>query len=83
MAWLQPEKETDSRTFLFLNFLSVLSALHVAGMRHVYVHGQVAPKGEWWEALQGENVTFVYTGSAARVFQQEVRILPHRSDVDR
>nr|KAG5708630.1 hypothetical protein BaRGS_034847 [Batillaria attramentaria] len=49
----------ESNRFQFLHFLSVLSALHVGGFEHVYVHGEVRPEGRWWDELNEENVTFV------------------------
>ena len=38
---------------------SVLSALYVAGLNHVYVHGEAEPTGPWWRQLRTHNVTFL------------------------
>ncbi|KAL8620721.1 hypothetical protein ACOMHN_067284 [Nucella lapillus] len=81
ITWLLRPGASSSRKFQFYHFLSVLSALHVAGLRHVYVHGDVRPIGEWWEKLRGENVTFVHIEPISQVFQQSVRLPAHRSDI--
>ncbi|XP_076444366.1 uncharacterized protein LOC143282562 [Babylonia areolata] len=84
MTWLDPSGGGQKkRPFHFFHFLSVLSALHVAGLRHVYVHGDVSPDGEWWERLRGENITFVPVEAISQVYQQFVRLAAHRSDIVR
>ncbi|KAK7483861.1 hypothetical protein BaRGS_00024878, partial [Batillaria attramentaria] len=67
----------------FGHFMSVLTALHVAGFRHVYVHADVEPKGRWWEELRKENVTFVPLVSVNTVYQHPVTVTAHVSDLIR
>lgn len=83
LTWLDGDGVWRGSTFTFLHFLSVLSALHVAGLSHVYVHGRLPPRGAWWEGLRRENVTFVPLDPPRSVFQQPVASLSHRSDVMR
>ncbi|KAL8578314.1 hypothetical protein ACOMHN_005705 [Nucella lapillus] len=47
-------------TVTFTFFLSILSALHVAGLDHVMIHGPSAPSGEWWERLQLQRANSVH-----------------------
>lgn len=83
LTWLDGDGAWRGSTFTFLHFLSVLSALHVAGLSHVHVHGRLPPRGPWWDRLRGENVTFVPLDPPRSVFQQTVASLSHRSDVMR
>jgi hypothetical protein len=76
-----PLSDNSQSKFRFLSYLSVISALHVAGLHHVYVHGDVEPGGEWWEELRKENVTFVHTDPPSSVFQNPVNSLSHKSDL--
>ncbi|XP_076446352.1 uncharacterized protein LOC143283859 [Babylonia areolata] len=69
--------------FSFNHFLSVLSALHVAGFEHVYMHVDEEPRGRWWEELAKENVTVVKVVRPLTVFQQPVNHIKHVSDVAR
>ncbi|XP_076472294.1 uncharacterized protein LOC143301788 [Babylonia areolata] len=60
----------ENCTVTFTFFLSVLSALHVAGMDHVMIHGPVAPSGEWWERLHEQRsnvVRFIQRNEPRRV----------------
>jgi hypothetical protein len=75
------KNKDDKNDFRFLSFLSVLSALYVAGLQHVYVHGDVEPTAQWWEALKNENVTFVATVPPSSIFHTPVNTLAHKSDV--
>ncbi|XP_059150766.1 uncharacterized protein LOC131937390 isoform X2 [Physella acuta] len=68
-------------TWPFERYLSVLSALYVAGFHRVYVHGDTEPSGELWDKLKKENVTFVYIDQPYAVFQQEVNVMEHKSDI--
>ncbi|XP_041378506.1 uncharacterized protein LOC121390690 isoform X2 [Gigantopelta aegis] len=43
----------------FLGYLSMLSAVYVAGFSYVYIHGPVTPSGDWWERLS-KRPQFVY-----------------------
>ncbi|KAL8577199.1 hypothetical protein ACOMHN_061326 [Nucella lapillus] len=61
----------------------ILSALHVAGLDHVYVHGDVEPWGPWWNELRTQNVTFVRLDPPATVFEQTIEVPAHISDVVR
>ncbi|KAK7479372.1 hypothetical protein BaRGS_00029364 [Batillaria attramentaria] len=67
----------------FQHFLSVLSALYIGGFEHVYVHGDAEPVGPLWEELLKENVTFVEVVAPRTVYQREIRVTEHRSDVTR
>ncbi|XP_076458376.1 uncharacterized protein LOC143292086 isoform X2 [Babylonia areolata] len=69
--------------FPFSHFLSVLSALHVAGFQRVYMHVDKEPKGRWWEELAKENVTLVKVVRPLTIFQQPVNLIQHVSDVAR
>ncbi|XP_071109713.1 uncharacterized protein [Haliotis cracherodii] len=40
-------------------YASILSALYVAKMQHVYVHGPVKPSGRRWEHVSKHNVSFI------------------------
>ena len=62
---------------------SVMSALHVAFVQHVYVHGDVEPTGRWWTELRTENVTFVTLQTPETVFQQPVDRTAHASFIVR
>ncbi|XP_059142439.1 uncharacterized protein LOC131930095 [Physella acuta] len=80
---LFPAKEQSAKSteFRFLHYLSVISALHVAGFKRVFVHGDEIPQGEWWDKLGGENVTFVKIEQPETVFQHGVAVPAHQSDV--
>ncbi|XP_076446836.1 uncharacterized protein LOC143284085 isoform X2 [Babylonia areolata] len=43
----------------FITFLSMRSAVNVAGLNKVYLHGVKEPHGKWWEKLK-EDSRFVY-----------------------
>ncbi|KAL8611576.1 hypothetical protein ACOMHN_058130 [Nucella lapillus] len=43
----------------FITFLSMRSAVNVAGLSKVYLHGVKAPHGKWWDKLK-EDSRFVY-----------------------
>lgn len=73
-------KDKDMR---FDHFLSVLSALYIGGFEHVYLHMNKAPHGRWWEELAGENVTVIPMDNFHSVFQQEIKVIQHVSDVAR
>ncbi|XP_059142438.1 uncharacterized protein LOC131930094 [Physella acuta] len=77
IVWIQHGNDE----FNFLHFLSVISALHVAGFQRVYVHGDARPHGQWWDKLSGENVTYVKIESPEVIFQQRVGGAQHQSDV--
>ncbi|XP_059149722.1 uncharacterized protein LOC131936687 [Physella acuta] len=81
LVWIQTKNILDPREFRFLHYLSVISALHVAGFQRVFVHGDEIPQGEWWDKLGGENVTFVKIEQPETVFQQGVIGRAHQSDV--
>ncbi|CAL1535240.1 unnamed protein product [Lymnaea stagnalis] len=72
MVWIGSDDAANPSKFQFLHYLSVVSALHVAGFRRVFVHGESEPTGRWWDRLQHENVTFVKIQRPETVFQQEV-----------
>ncbi|KAK7491067.1 hypothetical protein BaRGS_00017763 [Batillaria attramentaria] len=80
-TWLKSTNPAVTDEFDFSHFLSVLSALYVAGLEHVYVHGDEEPSGEWWEELANENVTFVRVQRPETIFQQEVDVGAHISDI--
>ncbi|XP_059154915.1 uncharacterized protein LOC131940287 [Physella acuta] len=67
--------------FLFQHYLAMLSALYLAKIEWIYVHGDTVPSGEWWDRLQGENITFVYVDALMSVFQQQIQVTAHRADV--
>ncbi|KAK7480100.1 hypothetical protein BaRGS_00028660 [Batillaria attramentaria] len=71
------------QTFRFQYYLGVLSALYVAGFRHVYVHGKEEPQGRWWKELKDENVTFVRTNFSQLLFQTPIDTIQHTSDAVR
>ncbi|CAL1530276.1 unnamed protein product [Lymnaea stagnalis] len=64
----------------FQHYLSVLSALYVGGFHRVFVHGDIPPTGEWWDKMQGENVTFVFMDNMETIYQQKATVLAHQSD---
>ncbi|XP_046585078.1 uncharacterized protein LOC124292050 isoform X1 [Haliotis rubra] len=43
----------------FTGYLSMLSAIYVAGLSKVYIHGVEKPTGKWWVKLQ-EDPRFIY-----------------------
>ncbi|KAK7097818.1 uncharacterized protein [Littorina saxatilis] len=43
----------------FITFLSMRSAVNVAGLSKVYLHGVREPRGKWWEKLKQDS-RFVY-----------------------
>ncbi|KAK7106105.1 uncharacterized protein [Littorina saxatilis] len=65
----------------FPHFLNILSALYVGGFERVYLHAETAPRGHWWEELAGENVTVVKADRPRSVYQTEVKVIQHVSDV--
>ncbi|XP_041358229.1 uncharacterized protein LOC121375070 [Gigantopelta aegis] len=46
-------------TIGYTAYASILSSIHVAGMKHVFLHADEEPTGSTWEDLQRYNVTFV------------------------
>ncbi|KAH9504518.1 hypothetical protein Btru_063014 [Bulinus truncatus] len=56
VVWL---RDNRSEEFQFLHYLSIISAIHVAGFDRVYVHGEARPTGSWWDRLPTDKVTFV------------------------
>nr|KAG5697271.1 hypothetical protein BaRGS_031267 [Batillaria attramentaria] len=82
-CWIRTNKRQYVDEMSFGHFMSVLTALHVAGFRHVYVHADVEPKGRWWEELRKENVTFVPLVSVNTVYQHPVTVTAHVSDLIR
>ncbi|XP_005104396.2 uncharacterized protein LOC101860674 [Aplysia californica] len=81
IIWLPPTNIFKSSEFKLLHYLSIMSALHVAGFRRVFVHGAVRPHGHWWDQLRGENVTFLKISHPESIFQQSVVGPAHQSDV--
>ncbi|XP_046331392.2 uncharacterized protein LOC124114727 [Haliotis rufescens] len=70
------------RTLTYAHYLSVLSALYVARLYHVYFHGDCEPLGEFWETLKREeNVTFVFMELPEFVFGNVVQNKAHANDV--
>nr|KAG5687211.1 hypothetical protein BaRGS_006832 [Batillaria attramentaria] len=67
----------------FQHYLSVLSALHVAGFTQVFVHGDAEPTGPLWGDLKRENVTFVRLQKPKFVFQNKIEVVEHASDISR
>ena len=67
----------------FSRFLSVLSSLYVAGFERVYLHVETTPRGYWWDALAGENVTLVHVQRPRSVYQSRISVVEHASDVAR
>ncbi|XP_059154933.1 uncharacterized protein LOC131940301 [Physella acuta] len=67
--------------FLFQHYLAMLSALYLAKIERIYVHGDTVPSGEWWDRLQGENITFVYADNSDSVYQQPIKVPAHQSDI--
>ncbi|XP_070175155.1 uncharacterized protein [Littorina saxatilis] len=67
----------------FNHFLNMLSALYIGGFRHVYLHAEEEPRGQWWEELQSESVTWVKIEPIDTVFRQDIRQKAHVSDVIR
>ena len=47
------------RVIDYTTYASILSSLYVAGLTHVFLHGDEEPTGSVWEDLQQHNVTFV------------------------
>ncbi|GFO19843.1 conserved expressed protein [Plakobranchus ocellatus] len=41
----------DSNRFTFVHYLSALSALYVAGATTLVIHGDIEPRGTWWDRL--------------------------------
>ncbi|XP_059151120.1 uncharacterized protein LOC131937588 [Physella acuta] len=77
LVWIQHKSDP----FEFLHFLSVMSALHVAGVHTVYIHGDQKPHGPWWDELDGENVVFVKIDKTETIYQQVINGASHQSDI--
>ncbi|XP_059138999.1 uncharacterized protein LOC131927250 [Physella acuta] len=82
MIYLNP-KPGNPVKWNFECYVSVLSALYVGGFERVYVHGDTEPSGKLWDKLKTENVTFVYVDQPYSVFQQDVDVIQHKSDIYR
>ncbi|XP_005110169.2 uncharacterized protein LOC101851373 [Aplysia californica] len=65
----------------FYAYLSALSALYIAGIERLFIYGDKEPSGEWWDRLQGENITFIPIEQVHTVFQQPVRDIHHKTDI--
>ncbi|KAH9487503.1 hypothetical protein Btru_074466, partial [Bulinus truncatus] len=77
---LNPAKDKPVNV-TFSHYLSILSALYLGGFQRVYIYGDTKPSGDWWDRLANENVTFVHIEEVETVFQQEVKVYAHQSDI--
>ncbi|KAI8776999.1 hypothetical protein BgiBS90_022747 [Biomphalaria glabrata] len=80
MIMLNPAKDKPV-VLTFSHYMSILSALYLGGFQRVYIHGDTLPSGEWWTRLANESVTFVYIEVVETVFQQDVKVYAHQSDI--
>lgn len=85
LIWFSPQERHPKTVYMeFYQYLTILSALYVAGFHHVYVHGNGGFYGEWWEDLTSkENVTLVHLDPPETIYQQKVDNPSHMSDVTR
>ncbi|XP_076451490.1 uncharacterized protein LOC143287396 isoform X2 [Babylonia areolata] len=44
----------------FTAYLSILSAIHVAGLPKVLIHGPLSPSGPWWDRLMADHSTSIF-----------------------
>ncbi|XP_059144264.1 uncharacterized protein LOC131931470 [Physella acuta] len=65
----------------FENYVNIISSLYLGGFERVYVHGDTEPSGKFWDRLKSENVTFVYVDQPYSVFQQDINVMEHKSDI--
>ena len=77
------EDSSKNKDMRFDHFLSMLSALYVGGFERVFLHVNMVPHGRWWDELAGENITVIPIDNFQYVFQQEIRVIQHKSDVAR
>ncbi|KAH9504516.1 hypothetical protein Btru_063011 [Bulinus truncatus] len=83
MVWMRTNNLIKTNEMELFHYLSIMSALYVAGFRAVYIHGEIEPYGHWWEQLIHENVTFVKIERPETIFQQGVDGPSHQSDIIR
>jgi hypothetical protein len=68
-------------TMDFTFYLTVLSALYVANIDTVYIHGE-APTGPYWDKLQSNNrIKVIYRNTNTTIFGQRVKRMAHISDI--
>uniref|UniRef100_A0A2C9LMV0 Alpha 1,4-glycosyltransferase domain-containing protein n=1 Tax=Biomphalaria glabrata TaxID=6526 RepID=A0A2C9LMV0_BIOGL len=81
LIWMRTNNLIKSDELEFYHYLSIMSALYVAGFKVVYIHGEIEPYGPWWELLKRENVKFILIERPETIFQQAVDGPSHQSDV--
>lgn len=70
-----------AKTFSYGNYLSVLSALYVAGLGKIYFHG-VRPKHYLFEKLiREENVTHVIMPELRHIYNHQLKYTTHNADI--
>ncbi|KAL8616785.1 hypothetical protein ACOMHN_017822 [Nucella lapillus] len=81
-VWVQNNNK-PVHEFPFTHYLSILSALHVGGFHHVYIHMNREPAGHFWDMLKTENVTVLKLEKPSWVYRQKITGITHFSDVSR
>ena len=75
----------NTKQIYFYNLLSVLSSYRILHPCFIFIHGNIIPTGKWWNHLLElvPNIVFVKTEAPMKVFQHEVNVIQHKSDVVR
>jgi len=77
MIWLGGNKMT------FIFYLGVLSLKYVAGMKTVYIHGDLPPSGFYWNLLttRERQVVYVHRVRPSSIYGQSLTSFLHISDI--
>ena len=72
-----------SSKFSLLNYLSFVSVDLYIKPTFIFLHGDVVPRGEWWEKTIREipNIYYVFRQRPVRIQNSKARWIQHSSDV--
>ncbi|KAL8606588.1 hypothetical protein ACOMHN_009473 [Nucella lapillus] len=74
---------TEDCALSFTVYLSILSAIHVAGMEKVLIHGPRSPSGRWWNRLQSyhKRVVFYMENNVTRHVAEDMKRYIMRTEI--
>ena len=77
IIWVKSKTPID-----FLFCLTILSLLHIAKVDKVYIHGESPPTGIYWSIIKDNpKIQVVFRHFQGKVFETDVKVTPHISDV--
>ena len=83
---IKPTDASSDQKMTFLQYLSLLGVHQHIKPRHIIIHGNVLPRGDWWSRTVNDvaNIYFVnVTDIPVEIYGKPLIILEHRTDIMR